>query len=387
MYFTVTNISSTELNGGAICCRNHIKRLSEDGGIDLFVVLSGNQEQEESSISYLDSIGVKGIFISFKKPEQNQKTKRSFFQRFASFHWEEIAHDQTHVDSAVVEAISSHKADMLLIDYFYSALFCRKALRISPRNALITFNREVEFYLDWIKATTLKGAKPFSKAISTIRLWFNERSIYKRMNTVIALSPPDMPKHKGTYVTPYLDPRPVQWKPNSSQTIFFVGNIEHFPNRSAIEYIITKLAPAVTSVLPSARFKIIGALPKDLSFHHPSVDLLGRSSPEEVEQQFLNCQIFICPIKNTFGMKFKIAEALSYGTPFLASPESMLSIPHIRNQPVISLLNPEKAAKAIIDVISSKESTMELANKINFQHRKFIKAQFNIWSRSLKINL
>ncbi len=162
-----------------------------------------------------------------------------------------------------------------------------------------------------------------------------------------------------------------------------MGNIGHYPNAEAIEYIVTKLAPAVAEILPNVRFRIIGASADDVPFHHPSVDFLGKSNAEEVEREFLNCQLFICPVNNTFGMKFKVAEALSYGTPFLASPETMLSVPYLKDLPSISLNDPTQAAKAIEATIRDEDSTTLLAIKISLQHRAFINSQNNIWSRTL----
>jgi len=222
------------------------------------------------------------------------------------------------------------------------------------------------------------------KIPNLVRFWLAERSIFRSMNKIIALSPPDVPKRKGMHITPYLDMKEQQWKPNSSRTIFFVGNIGHYPNKEAIEYIITKLAPLVTEIAPDIRFKIIGASPVDVAFDHPSVDLLGKSDATEVERLFLNCQLFICPVKNTFGLKFKIAEALSYGTPFLASPESMLCVPHLTDQPTISLEDPVLAAKTLVASILDETSTIKLATNISFKHRRFINSQNNIWSRSLR---
>lgn len=379
-YFTFVEIGS-ERHGGSLCCRNHIKRLSTDTGIELFVVVAGPKYNEIASLSYLSHLGVKGKFI----PYQSQKPSffNDTFGQFFLIPFEIQSRSQPQVDQEVINAIVSNDSEVLLLDYFFSALFCPKAIKIAPKTALIHLNRETEFYIDQLKTGETPYIRIPTRLVSILRLWMAERILLRAISKIIALSPPDIQNPQGISITPFLDQNPMQWIPNNSKTIFFVGNIGHYPNRQAIKYIITKLAPLVAEILPDARFKIIGASDHDVAFHHPSVDLLGVSDEGEVERLFLNCHLFICPIKNTFGLKFKIAKALTYGTPFLASPESMQCIPHIKNIPTISLSDPMQAAKAIAAILLDEKRSKVLAASINSQHSQFIETQKNIWSISL----
>ncbi len=382
VYFGIGDIGS-DCNGGFIFCRNQIKRLSVDTGIELFVIVASQQDHEIGSLSYLNRLGVSGKFVAWQ--DQNPGEQRTFIQKIAPIPYENFANNQHHVDQAVIDAIALTRADILFVNYLYSVMFCPKAIKTVPRAVLLIANRETEIHWESLKSSTKSWFKMARNTISITRLWLTERSIFRSMDKIIALAPPDVPKHhKGLYITPYLDPKARQWKPNSSHTIFFVGNIAYYPNREAIEHIITKLAPAVTALVPDVRFKIIGASSNAVSFHHPAVDLLGKSDTFELEQQFLTCQLFICPVKNTFGLKFKIAEALSYGTPFLASPESMLGVPHLKDQPSIPLDNPVQAARNIATLILDETSTSDLATSINLRHRRFVDTQNNVWSRSLR---
>ena len=377
VYFTFVGIG-TPSNGGAICCRNHIKRLSEDDGIELFVVIAGEQSQKQDSISYLTSLGIRGKFVAFLNV--GPRIPVSYVQREAPIPAEMVAYGEPHVDLSLLEALKMRDADILLIEYLYSALFCPKSIKAASKCVLITLNRETALHRDLLKRTSYTRLE---KAKRLTRMWFFEQAIFRSMHKIIALSPTDVSVYKGSYITPYLDVKAEKWIPNASRHIFFVGGVVHYPNVEAIEYIITKLAPAVTALLPDVRFKIIGASLDDVPFRHLSVDLLGKVDAAEVERQFLNCQLFICPIKNTQGLKFKMAEALSYGTPFLASPETMLCLPYLKGLPTMSFYDPEQAARSIAAVIRDQASTIELAEKITLQHQAFIATQKNIWSRSL----
>jgi hypothetical protein len=382
VYFTVVDLGNSNINGGSLCCCNHIKRLNADMGIELFVLVAGDKDHKTNTQSFLDKHGIASKFITWQNhPPETQMT---FFQKRLPIPWEEFVHQQPCVDQAIVDTLALKKADILLIDFYYSAMFCPRAIKAAPKTALINLNRETEFYWEILKKTNINSRfKLVKKVLTLIRFWLVEKAIFRSVNKIIALSPPDVPRRKGLYITPYLDMKTQQWKPNSARTVFFVGNIGHYPNREAIEYIVTKLAPAVIAIAPDVRFKIIGASPADVSFSHPSVDLLGKSDSQEVERQFLNCQLFICPVKNTFGLKFKMAEALSYGTPFLASPESMQCVPHLKNLPSMPLEDPVQAARHLVASICDKTSTINLAASISSQHLQFIASQKNIWGSVL----
>lgn len=381
IYFTIVNVGTKE-NGGALCCRNHIMRLQADPEIDLFVVIASDPGDENNITSFLRDHKIAGKFVGFKNP--SDVARKNFVKKFVSLPFEEYAEHQYHVDRAVLDAIQTTGAKLLVIDFLPSIFFCSKSLKTVSKKVLITLNRETEMYRDILSKTQMTLIGRAINLLKIARMRYFEWSTFQRVDKIIALSPPDVPARKGMYITSYFDKKAQQWKPNSSRTIFFVGNINHYPNAEAISYIITKLAPHVVRLLPDVRFKIIGASNDDVAFNHPAVDLLGKSNMSEVEYHFLHCQLFICPIKNTFGIKFKMTEALSYGTPILASPESLLGFPYIKNQPSLSLDNPIHAARTIVSIIQDEINTTSLAMNIGAQHCQFIESQRNVWSRALR---
>lgn len=395
VYFISTEISD-EINGGILCYRNHIKRLSTDSEIELFVVVAAEPSREARSLAYLESHGIAGTFIPFPKSPSYSSFRRKIFylakallnprkvkKKIFSLFLQEYA-PQPHIEQKLIDLIKLKNADIFLVDYFYSTVFCLKAIKTAPKAVLVTHNRECELRKQLKRSHTKSYFKMALVSLHIFCFWLLEKYSFRLMDKIISLSPPDVNKQKGIYITPYLDPKPEQWNPNLSHTIFFVGNISHLPNKEAVHYIIRNLAPALVSLVPDIRFKIIGASAAEVPFHHPSVDLLGKSNATEVERHFLNCQLFICPIKNTFGLKFKIAEALAYGTPFLASHESMLCVPHLKDLPSFSLHRHQQTARTIADIILDKEKTMRLAENIRVRHSEFINSQTNIWSRSLR---
>ncbi len=191
LYFTFVDIGS-DSNGGSISCRNHIKRLSQDTGIELFVVIAGIPDQEQAAIAYLNSLNIRSKFVVFQNPLSNPSI--TFAQKLASFSLEIHACYHPQIDDAVIESLTSTHTDVLLVDYFFSILFCRKAIQRAAKRVLITLNRETEFYRNQLK--TSKGLK-LRKIIRIARLQRAEFAIHKTMDKIIALSSADIPNHTG----------------------------------------------------------------------------------------------------------------------------------------------------------------------------------------------
>jgi hypothetical protein len=187
-------------------------------------------------------------------------------------------------------------------------------------------------------------------------------------------------------VTPYLDEKSRKWAhlPNE-KTVFYVGNVGYHPNRLGVDYIIREIAPRVLAQIPDAIFKIVGASPDQVDSHlhrpvdPPVGDLLTRRGSRAVRDR----ESLRCPDKNTFGVKFKVAEAMSYGTPTIVSHETKLGFPQHRRLPSFALDNPLKGAETVASFLRNPESLVSLSHDLLAEHRAFAWTQRTIWSSTL----
>jgi hypothetical protein len=183
---------------------------------------------------------------------------------------------------------------------------------------IVTVNREADMYAEMLSLGTFPHGA-FTGRVSLWRLARLERRIYHAFDKVIAIGAPDVPPHipalRTAIITSFLDENPKRWSRPTSKDLFFVGNVAHYPNRLAINHIVSELAPVLARV-PDAEFVIVGASQEQIREGHrrPEIRLMGMSNPAEVQQLFLNSALFICPIENTHGMKFKVAEETSAPT-------------------------------------------------------------------------
>jgi glycosyltransferase involved in cell wall biosynthesis len=389
IYFTVVPLSDAS-NGGNIACRNHVERLSRDQNIDLHVVAAPLPDNVQSTKSFLDGVGGDHLIIP-RWPSNVHQEKMTFrgalsFAMKAATHfpWEFEALNQPQYDEALQWAVLHWNADLIVIDYLYSALFCPRTLAGKTKTAIITLNREEQFYRDMIGLGLIKHDK-ISAEISARRLAKFEHATYRAVDMVVALSSNDLPSYipqkKKVSIIPYLDQR-ERWLFSGSGNVFFVGNIGHYPNREAIA---TRIAPRIENKLPTLRFKVVGASADQVppEWRHAQVDYLGVSDADTVKQLFTSSDAMICPINNTYGMKYKIAEAAAHATPLIANSEALQCVPYIKGLPTFRFGDADTAADIVLDVVTSASRAQALSETIFDASRNFIESQTNRWSHVL----
>lgn len=389
IYFTVVPLA-TATNGGNIACRNNIVRLGQDDNIQLHVIAAPLHHDIALTRAFLDTIHgdyriVPRLPTIFHQETMTFQGAMKFaLQAAAYFPWELEALNQPQFDQALLDTAKAWTADVIVIDYVFSALFCPRVMSGPTKTVIITQNREAQFHRDMIGLGLIKHDR-ITAELSALRLSGFEKRTYQGASLVVGLTDNDLPFYipakKKTSISPYLDPR-EPWSYSKTGSVFFVGNIGHFPNREAVEFIATKLAPKMESRAPDLRFKIVGAASEDVpsSWHHRRVDYLGISDAETVRQFFTTSDAMLCPISNTYGVKFKMLEAVAHGTPIISSTEAFECLPYIKGLPTFPFSDADSAADILARLINEPSALERMSASISADARAFQASQKSRWS-------
>ena len=103
------------------------------------------------------------------------------------------------------------------------------------------------------------------------------------------------------------------------QDVMFVGGYRHQPNVDAALFLARDVWPLVRGRLPGARLLLVGAHPpqevKDLA--GPDIEVTGQV--EDLRPYFDGARVFAATIRYGAGIKGKVATAMSYGVPVVAT--------------------------------------------------------------------
>ncbi|MCI0683661.1 MAG: glycosyltransferase [Gemmataceae bacterium] len=397
LYYSAVDLADLkQTNGGNLCCRNHLFRLKEDADLEVHVVLAGRADLAAANLRFLTEFGAPHVYVPFRHDRPRLKRFNvpgriaNWYRRRFNYPFNYDAWQQRHVEEAVLAAYHRWRIDVVIVDYLPSMLYCTGLIKEAANVILITLNREAEFYRDVLQCK-LTAHTRITGLVSQWRWARYERHVHRNVKQVVAIGPPDLPRGRGlrsrpVCVTPYLDPKPEPWSFADSRAAFFVGNINHYPNRLAIEWIATQLVPRVHRERPDLRVLVLGAdeAQTPAPWRHGAITYLGAGDRERTDRLFRTADLMLCPIANDFGMKFKAAEAIAYGTPMLASRQTLVGIPYLRDVPSLDLDNPEAAARLMCALVGQRPALERLSEQLLRQSREFRATQKDVWSRLIR---
>ena len=105
--------------------------------------------------------------------------------------------------------------------------------------------------------------------------------------------------------------------------IAFLGGYKHLPNIEAVEFLVKKIMPILLERNPKIKLYIYGSnIPKAFDeYIGENIDVVGHV--EDLESIFEQHRIFVAPLFSGAGIKGKVLDAISWGTPTVLSPIAM----------------------------------------------------------------
>jgi glycosyltransferase involved in cell wall biosynthesis len=400
-------------HGGTMWAMNFLQTLAEAENLRLTVVTFGPERVRDANDRTVKSLGLDHIFIPMRpEPVGDASTLPGRLAKMVRgtvtvalekyyFLWEREARRQHHIDAEVTRIVAGIQPDVLVIGYLFLSLFVPSIFKMDIPRCVITANNEREFHRQLRSQGGPVGTQWHQRlgrwlfrhgnGLANRRVSVFERRVYESCEGVGALTRTDLPEDlpasiEQAIIPPILTQNELQWRYHSTRAAFFVGRISYYPNRLAIEWLCTRLAPELERLDAGVRINIIGAEPAEVPAHwvRPNINLMGASTREEVIHQMTTADLFIAPIANNFGAKLKLAECISHGMPFLATLTAMSGLPFLRSMPQISLEDPPAAARHLVEYVDDPGRLAQLSESILAQTRAARALQVREWASFLR---
>jgi len=218
-----------------------------------------------------------------------------------------------------------------------------------------------------------------------------EKLTHWRSKAIVAIGRYDVPQRymgrpRAFWIPPYLDPVLEPWSYSATNSLYFVGNRGHYPNGLAIEWIATEFAPELQRLNPTIKVRIVGASVHDVPEHWlvPNIEYLGFADEETVRTLFTTEDVLLVPIDNNFGAKFKVAEAIAFGTPLLATKAAMSGVSFLPWLPNIQLEKPAEAARLARDLVADAAALRGMSKRIRSEAQSYIQMHEGEWTTVLR---
>lgn len=160
---------------------------------------------------------------------------------------------------------------------------------------------------------------------------------------------------------------------SSDATVVFVGGVNWFPNRDALDFYVDEVLPRVREEIPTLRSMWVGAAPEEVrrSFADRGVELTGYV--DDVRPIVAGASCFIVPLRVGGGSRLKILDAWSMAMPVVSTAVGCEGL-RTRDGENIAIANDASAfAAAVIRLIRDPS----LAAKLGSEGRRTVETHYD----------
>ncbi len=143
--------------------------------------------------------------------------------------------------------------------------------------------------------------------------------------------------------------------------LMFIGSFLHPPNIDAVTWFVNEIFPEIKKELPMVKFYIIGSEPTEEVKKLQKEDVIVTGYVKDVTPYFLNCKVFVSPLRYGAGLKGKIGQSMSFGLPIVTTSigaEGFIT----EDTPFIIADDKETFTKSVIELYNNKELWDKLSN-------------------------
>jgi glycosyltransferase involved in cell wall biosynthesis len=365
------------LSGGQIRTFNLLKQLSSKHEITLFALIKDNNEQQHINdiAPYCHKIRV------FKRSKLPFTVKNIAKTAFTSYPFLVMRNHVPRAITAIKAELDQHSYDLIHAETFYMMP------HIPTTRAPVLLVEQTIEYLGY-QSFAIKKKQPLrwllNADIKKIIHW--EQHYWQQADSLVTMSQDDR-----QYVQQFIsNPAKVRVVSNgvdsswfsqiktklpSQPTIIYVGTFKWLPNVEAVTYLVEKVWPYLTALIPNVQLKIVGNAPtakiKSYTQLDPRITVLDRV--EDIRDAFTQAHLLLAPVFSGKGTRYKILEAMACGTPIVASSIAVEGLNLTHKKQVLIADQPDKMAQYALELISNPKLWAQLSQ----EGKRFVRINYD----------
>jgi GT2 family glycosyltransferase/glycosyltransferase involved in cell wall biosynthesis len=327
-------VPTPDRDSGSLRMYNIIKILIDIGYSVTFI--AEDSKKIEPYVSRLQQYGVEVIYSPYIKSIEKCLSKNGQFFDF-------VILSRAHVAENYLPLVKKYCNKSKIIYDTVDLHFIRET-----RRAKIENNEQVLRDAELLKKleTELADASDVTLVVSAV-----EKNILLKEN----------PSLRVEVVSNIHDVQSCDVPFDSRKDILFVGNFKHLPNIDAIIWFAKEIFPRVREYIPNIKLYIVGNAPTQ------EVESLGRNDiivtgyVENIQEYFLNCRVFVAPLRYGAGVKGKINQSMSYGLPVVTTTIGAEGMGLTNEKDALITDDPEMFALYVTNLYNDKDLWMKLS--------------------------
>jgi hypothetical protein len=228
----------------------------------------------------------------------------------------------------ISQAIAQHAPSLVVFDHLETMLYAPLVGR-GTQTLLIQHNDEVRLYAERVGKTWPRLLRTVL-SLELRRLERFQRDAYARCGNAVFLSSDEAAQgadaglRKIFTLLPSFDYPPVELNVAADTRVhlFFVGNMNWWPNVDALDWFVDEVLPAVSDKVV---LHAVGRGSERWAGRHPQ--LITHGFVEQRADVWGKAPIFIAPVRLGAGVNIKVAEAIYNGRALIGTPQAMRGLP------------------------------------------------------------
>lgn len=167
---------------------------------------------------------------------------------------------------------------------------------------------------------------------------------------------------------------PFSYSPDNRTIVFIGKNFAHY-NVDAILYFAEVIFPIVRLRCPTAQFKVVGQIKRELELRLRELDGVIVTGPvESIANAVQHAAVGVCPLRFGAGVQNKLLEYMALGIPAVTSPVGLEGLDAIHGVHLLVAQEPQEWADHICRFLSDPEQGKGFA----LAGRQFVE-QYHSW--------
>jgi glycosyltransferase involved in cell wall biosynthesis len=134
-------------------------------------------------------------------------------------------------------------------------------------------------------------------------------------------------------------------------SIAFSGTMSYPPNQEAVLFFLKHIFPDIVLRFPKIRFYVAGRNPSNEIMALSIDNVIVTGEVQDISQYISRCSVFVVPLLNGGGMRFKILEAFSLAKPVVSTPIGAQGINYTDGEDILIASHPASFAERVCDLL------------------------------------
>ena len=263
---------------------------------------------------------------------------------------------------AVRTAIAATRYDAVIVDHL-NAWSLIDDVPIRAPIVYLAHNVESDVLADQYAQYTAWSLRRWQISAELRKMERYEKGLLRRADAIVAIAASDCASpllqlvRAKTVVWPELPSlKTPAWSASGTRSLLFVGSAAYFPNRDAIEWLVSAFMPTLARLAPDVTLRIAGTARAEVADLDAPYSVLfeGFVSEARLDELHRISDVFVCPVVLGSGIKIKVLEASSYGLPVAATAESLRGIDYLAGASLQINRESEAAARAVVALLNDR---------------------------------